>query len=342
MELLNDIYTVKSFIAIGDSLKTCFNCDYCRANDDKEYHFRTIPNSINSLFSNLPIAVNLFYGDPLLQLDNTLSLLRQLEASKHKGIVMLVTKGKLPQIPKMDIDLHIGITFAPDKISQENFEYNLSEAFQSWYKFSIEYRPICNGINDSDEMIDYVMSMAQRYKTSVAYSGLQLPPKPLNEKYKPYDNHQFSGQKYLSKEIHDKIQHYAEKYNVPIFRKTSCLLSYMHNFKYDYNAHFLKPLGCNCKNCILFERCQNFEPNIIELPFKYEIIKKDNYTCSFVKNGLCKTPYKECLNMSGYFIKPQIDELTRGDVRIIKWLTGCMVEDFECLIETPFISEWWK
>lgn len=342
MNIIDNIYTIKSFISIGDSLKKCFNCDYCRANDNEEYHFKTIPNTINDLFSNLPIAVNLFYGDPVLQWENTLDILKQLEANQHKGIIVIITKGKLLDIPKLNINLHVGITFGPDKISANNFEYNLDKASKSWYKFNIEYRPICNGINDTDEIIDYVMNMAKKYNTCVAYSGLQLPPIPLGDKYKPYDNHKFNSQKYISKAVNDKIRYYSDKYDIPIFKKTSCLLSYMHNLNYDYNSHFLKPLGSDCQNCILYNKCKNFEPKIIELPFKYEVIKKNNYTCSFVKNGLCKTPYKECMNMSGYFIKPQIDKLTRGDVRIIKWLTGCMVEDFNCLIETPFISEWWK
>lgn len=56
----------------------------------------------------------------------------------------------------------------------------------------------------------------------------------------------------------------------------------------------------------------------------------------------CKVPNKECLNMRGIFIRPKLDSLTRGDVRIIKWLTGCMVSDVNNLIETPYISDFWK
>lgn len=342
--MIEDIYTVKSFAVLGDSLKTCYNCDYCRADDNINYSYHLLPSKINKLFKNLPIAVNLFYGDPILQLDNTINLLRDLDNDNHSGIVILVTKGKLVKLPKLNINLHIGITIGPDKISQDNFEHNLDMANKSGYKFSIEYRPICKDINDSDKFIEYVISKAKEYNTCVSYSGLQLPPKPLDQKYQPYDNRQFSGQKYIGKNIEDKIQYFAKLYNVPIFKKTSCLLSYMHNLDRDYNAHFLKPLGVGCKNCSNYNKCSIFDPIKLnmDLPFDYNIVKKDNYMCSFVRNGLCKIPNKECLQMKGYFLQPKLKTITRGDARIIKWITGCMIDNVEELIETPFISDFWS
>lgn len=342
--MITDLYTIKSFIAIGDSLNKCFNCDYCRANDDNEYHFHTLPSKINPIFKKLPIAVNLFYGDVTLQWNNTLNILKELENDRHNGIVLIVTKGKLQEIPKMNLKLHIGISYSPDKTTQENFEHNLNIASNSWYKYSIEYRPICNGINDSEEIIKNCFELSKKYgNIPISYCGLQLPPKSLPEKYIPYDNRTFSGQKYISNKVNNLIKSYAKEYDINIFHKTSCMISYMHNFDYDYNIHFIKPIGTECNNCVNQYKCGKFTPNLdINLPFDYELIEKSNYVCSFVKNGLCKTPNKECLNMKGIFIQPKLDTLTRGDVRIIKWLTGCMVTDVENLIETPFISDFWK
>ena len=341
--MITDLYTMKSFIAMGDSLKKCYDCDYCRANDNNEYHYHILPHSINPLFKRLPIAVNLFYGDPTLQWENTIEILKILEENNHEGIVMIVTKGKLKEIPKMNLKLQVGISFGLDIISQSNFEHNLEISKNSWYKFNIEYRPICNGINDSFETINYIFSMAKKYGTiPIAYSGLQLPTKELPAKYIPYDNHVFSGQKYIGKEIEKLIRELSLAYDIPIFSKTSCLISYMHGFDYDYNSHFLKPIGVGCKECINFEKCNGFRFKNIELPFEYEIEERENYTCSFVKNGLCKFPNKECLNMKGFFIKPKLKSITRGDARIIKWLSGCMADGVDELIETPFISDFWR
>ena len=338
------IYTVKSFIVLGDSLKNCYNCDYCRADDNIDYSYHLLPSKVNKLFRNLPVAVNLFYGDPILQLDNTINFLENLNDDNHNGIVALITKGKLVNLPKFDINLHIGITIGPDKISQDNFEYNLDLASKSGYKFSIEYRPICKNINNSDKFIEYVISKAKEYNTCLSYSGLQLPPKGIdNDKYKPYDNRKFNSQKYIGKDIENKIQQISNQYNVNVFKKSSCLISFMHNLNRDYNAHFLKPKGVGCSKCPNLSKCSSFTAsNLYKLPFEYDLVKKDNYKCSFVRNGLCKFPNEECLNMEGYFIHPKLDTITRGDARIIKWLTGCMVDSVENLIETPFISDFWN
>lgn len=341
--MITDLFTIKSFISIGDSLKRCYNCDYCRANDDKDYHFHVLPNEINPLFKKLPIAVNIFYGDPTLQWENTIQILKRLEQNKHEGLIVIITKGKLEEIPPMALNLHVGITYGPDSISQQNIEYNLDKASKSWYKSSIEFRPICNGINDTEDIIKYLFDLSNKYgKIPISYCGLQMPPHGLNEKYKPYDNRSFSGQKYISQEVNNLIKLYSKEYNIPIFHKTSCALSYMHNLDYDYNIHFLKPIGTECFNCIYNSKCKKFKPNLIKLPFEYDIIEKDNYKCSFIINGLCKVSNQECLSMKGLFIKPKLDAVTRGDVRLIKWLTGCMVTDVPQLIETPYISDFWK
>lgn len=342
--MIKELYTVKSFFVLGDSLKSCFGCDYCRADDDLVYSYHKVPGEINPLFKTLPVAVNLFYGDPVLQWDNTLSLLKELERNGHTGIVVLITKGKLPEIPKFNLNLHVGITIGPDEISKKSLEYNLEKSSNSWYSFNIEYRPICNGINDSSDFIEYVISLASKYNTKIAYSGLQLPPKPLNDKYIPYDNRKFSSQKYISEEVDNRIKDIAKKFNVLVFKKTSCLLSYVHGLDHDYNAHYLKPVGVGCNDCINFKKCNKIIPSVNKnLPFDYELIERENYTCSFVRNGLCKTPNKECLSMKGTFIRPLgINEITRGDARVIKWLTGMMVDGVDSLIETPFLSDFWK
>lgn len=81
-ELIKDLCFSKSFVMLGDSTKKCFNCQYCRAIDN-ESHYSIIPSDVNPIFTNLPVVVNLFYGDPMLQLNNTLLYLEKLETTKH-------------------------------------------------------------------------------------------------------------------------------------------------------------------------------------------------------------------------------------------------------------------
>ena len=87
-------YFAKSFYLLGDSLDYCFNCPYCREGwvQDEEFAIHTLPSEINPNFINLPVGVNMFYGDPMIQVENTVELLRRLEQSHHKGPVLITTK----------------------------------------------------------------------------------------------------------------------------------------------------------------------------------------------------------------------------------------------------------
>ena len=126
----------KSFYLLGDSLNHCYDCKYCRLNGEKceERHYDILPCEINPVFTNIPVAVNLFYGDPLLQIDNTINYLRRLEKAGHKGPVVIVTKGDFSKFPDVssDLDLHVafstfGVNSYLDGSSMERFENNLKQ-----------------------------------------------------------------------------------------------------------------------------------------------------------------------------------------------------------------------
>lgn len=95
----------KSFYLLGDSLNFCYDCKYCRLNYEKctEKHYNILPSEINPIFTNIPVAINLFYGDPLLQIENTINYLEMLEKVKHKGPVIIITKGDFKKISRYKI-----------------------------------------------------------------------------------------------------------------------------------------------------------------------------------------------------------------------------------------------
>ena len=356
MDLFYNAYFGKSFMMIGDSLPKCFNCSYCRANDSNNYHFHLLPTELNLLFNNIPIAVNLFYGDPMLQLNNTLSLLDKLESIGHKGPVLLVTKGDLTKFPlnkHYNIDLHFGLsTFGInskyDGGTMERFGTNLSWAKNSGYKYSIEFRPIINEINSSQEIIENIISLAYEFNTGIAYSGLQVSEnlkqrlREDNIEFKPFDNHEFGLKKYVGKSVQNLFSK-CNTYNIPIFKKTSCLMTWTHNLNRDPNAHYYRPNEVGCNNCPMKEKCFKYKNNLsdtlnIDIPFKYKIVDKSNHICSLFKAGSCKYPSYDCMHIAGKLI--QIDEeITTTDVRLIKWLTGYTVD--AKFIESPYINKKW-
>lgn len=348
---------------IGDSQNNCFGCKYCRAINNED-HYNIIPSEINPLFTKLPVVINLFYGDPMLQLSNTLLYLDKLEISQHEAPVVIITKGDLSLFPdkKYNLDLHFALsTFGVNSEYDggnivrffKNLEYAkyLNKKYQ--YKYSIEFRPIIRGINDSAEILESVFKIANNFNAPIGFCGLQLNDnlkQYLNKNniiFNPYDGYELGLKKSISKEIEDKIYHLSEKYNVPTFRKTSCLISYSHNLDRDYNAHYYRPNEMRCDKCIMKEKCLTFKKNNdstdfqlnIKIPFEYELINKDKHCCILYKMGECKFPSNDCKNISGKLIKIK-DKITSSDLRLIKWLTGLTVDcDFS---EVEFISNKWK
>ena len=352
VEIFKDAYFGKSFMMIGDSLPKCFNCTYCRANDNDEKHFSLLPTELNPLFDRIPVAVNLFYGDPMLQIDNTLSYLERLENARHKGPVIIITKGDLSRFPKdkkFGLDLHFGIsTFGInssfDGGTIERFQNNLEYAKELGYKYSIEFRPIIKDINSSKGTIERVIYIANEHNTGIGYCGLQMSPilkKQLEEegiKFEPFDGHELGMKKYVSKEVTDVFNEYPFS-----FKKTSCLIAWKHGLERDPNAHYYRPNEVGCFKCPMKEKCMEFKEKLtedvhIELPFEYKVVEKENYVCGLVRAGICKFPSDDCKHINGKLIRIQ-EPLTTTDVRIIKWSTGYTVE--ATFVESPFMSKKW-
>lgn len=362
LNLNTNMLFAKSFYMLGDSLDFCFDCKYCRLNGEKniEQHYHILPELINDNFSNIPIAINLFYGDPLLQIDNTIKYLKALEQVQHKGPVIIVTKGDYKKFPDtyFNLDLHFafstfGIDSYLDGNTMERFENNLKEINKrkNNYKYSIEFRPIIYNINDDNKTFNRVLNLAHQYDLSVGYSGLQGKKecveiwKKENINLLPYPGYNFGHKKIIADNVIKNFENLAHEKDVPIFRKTSCLFSYTHNLDRDYNAHYYRPNEMNCYECVMKDKCFSYKDNLeidknLEdiIPFNYKIIEKSNHECILKKNGICEFPSDDCSKINGKILKID-DTLTTSDVRVIKWLTGYTVD--APFIENPHISNKW-
>lgn len=353
----------KSFFMLGCSQDECFDCKYCRAKTSQIEKIETniLPTQINENLINVPIAINLYYGDPFLQTENTYNYLIQLKENNHKGPIVIITKGDISKVSWLkddtfsNLDLHIAFsTFGKesiyDKHSHNNFLKNLDVEIK--YKQSIEFRPICNGINDDYETIENVFKIAQKYNLPIGYSGLQGKPDIVkwweseNYDFKPYEGYNFGHKKSISNEVQSIFDILSLKYNVNIFRKTSCLISYVHNLDRDYNAHYYRPSEMNCQNCIMKDKCFDFKSKLTKdkskishlIPFDFEIIYKEKHECILKKKRICEFTTPDCSNINGNIIKIE-DKITTADVRVIKWLTGYTVDaDFH---ESQLLSEKW-
>lgn len=362
IDTYENVLLAKSFYLLGDTLDYCYDCKYCRLNGEKceEKHYNILPSEINPNFTNIPVAVNLFYGDPLLQIDNTVKYLRRLEKAKHKGPVVIITKGDFRKFPdvKFDLDLHVafstfGVNSQLDGSTMERFENNLkaTKTRKNNYKYSIEYRPIVYNVNDSVEAFERVFSLANEYNLAIGYSGLQGKKESVKIwqeegiNLQPYPGYKFGHKKIIDDKVVALFESLAKSYGVEVFRKTSCLFSYVHDLPRDYNAHYYRPSELGCSNCVMKDKCMEYKRQLPSnqdlsdiIPFDYEIVKKEKHECILKKKGLCEFPTEDCSRISGNIIHIQQD-LTTSDVRLIKWLTGYTVD--ANFYESPKISKDW-
>ena len=345
---------------LGNSLNKCYNCSYCRllGEANQDIVFDKMPSDINPLFTNLPVAVNLFFGDPLRQVGMTIGYLKQLEAVNHKGPVIIITKGDFANFLVLDFKLDLHFAFSTFGIDSEydggnlkRFENNLELVSKTNYKYSIEYRPVIRDVNDSVEVIENIFRIAQKYKAPIGFCGLLVNDElkkhfaDNNINFKQYDGYEFGLKKALSKDVEDIFYSLSEKYNVPTFRKTSCLISYCHSLDRDYNAHYYRPNEMRCSKCIMKGKCLEFKNKqtdsdivTVDIPFEHEIIHKVKHQCILHAKGICKFANNDCLNISGKIIKIN-QKITSSDLRVIKWLTGYTVDcDFD---EVEYISNNW-
>lgn len=363
IKTVDNVILAKSFYLLGDSLDFCYDCKYCRLNGEKceEKHYNILPSEINPVFTNIPVAVNLFYGDPLLQIDNTVNYLKMLESVHHKGPVIIITKGDFSKFPDIsfDLDLHVafstfGVNSNLDGSTMERFENNLKQTRKrdNNYKYSIEYRPIIYSVNDSIEAFDRVFKLAKEYDLSIGYSGLQGKEESVKIwkkegiDLKPYPGYKFGHKKIIDEKVVELFEKMAESYGVKVFRKTSCLFSYVHDLPRDYNAHYYRPTELNCSACVMNDKCMSYKNSLpinndlsTIIPFDYEIVNKKNHVCILKKKGICEFPTADCARISGNIIHID-DTITTSDVRLIKWLTGYTVD--ANFYESPSISDAWS
>jgi hypothetical protein len=350
----------KSFILLGKSLPNCLGCQYCRLSDGSTdgMDLKVIPGDVNPVFRRLPVAVNLLYGDPTLQPEYTATLLRRLAASHHSGPVVIILKGDFSSLSNehYDLDLHyafstFGLDHPLDGGSRAQFLMNLSEASRRACKFSIEFRPIIYGINDDRDTLSWVLDRAAEYNVAVGYSGLQGKPSVVSKWDKqglldiirPVPGFKFGHKKIVASDAELMLQAMAQKRGVPLFRKTSCLVSYTHGLARDYNAHYYKPTEVGCATCPMQKRCALFKAAVTArvatvLPYEHQVVYKNAHECILKRKGVCEFPTDDCSNISGNIIKTNV-QLTTADVRVTKWLTGMTVDaDF---VENPYLNDFW-
>ncbi|QMS86077.1 hypothetical protein HUN01_00135 (plasmid) [Nostoc edaphicum CCNP1411] len=160
-----------------------------------------------------------------------------LESLRHLRVTLLVTYSGLPDGE---------IEPLSHSITRKSIETIAKQKRRT--KLILYWRPIVPGWNDDEETIRHTLSVAEQ-ADAIAYTGLFYRPEQENYFDKegikiPYElTHR---RKILPAETEARILKLYNEFggSTPLFRKTSCAVSFAHELP-DYNGHYGIPELCN-------------------------------------------------------------------------------------------------
>lgn len=205
-----------------------------------------------------PIQIFNRATDPFLSnvKGHTHCVLKMLDERGFKNPVLIITRANVTQKDVMDLEklnnlkLSILVTYsgikntkiepiAKNKITTRTIETISSN--KKKIKLVLYWRPIVMGWNDDDESFERVFDMA-KLVDAVVYTGYYHRPENYSHIRNigldvPYDG--FARRKYFPSELEDRIlaAYQASGVSIPLFRKTSCGVTFAHNIP-DYNGHW--------------------------------------------------------------------------------------------------------
>ena len=297
----------------------------------------------------IPVAVNNFYGDPVIQWENTIEKLGNLEKSRHTGPIGIIMKGKLDERKvaelkeKKEKGLNLVILISISELTElegtdsaHRYE-NIRMLTEAGVPAIAYIRPMMPPFNTSEEVIGKIFSQLKEAGcTSAVASGFR-GDEALVERLSPDERVQWAMRvKVMPGEIFKRIKKYAEANNIQLFTRTACAVSAATGGERTYNPYYNSPnlVKCTELNCPIQDTCAPLsEPKEGSL----ELIKRLGFDVEFVPsaNGkACGVSGEDRLRCPSccttcYFSSNIPHLLVRGNVNLgdlafIRFTTGMM------------------
>ncbi|MBU0585978.1 hypothetical protein KJ780_00545 [Candidatus Micrarchaeota archaeon] len=297
----------------------------------------------------MPVAVNNFYGDPVIQWKNTMEKLRDLEASRHAGPVGLIMKGKIT--PKKAEQLReqkdkglnlvtlISISELPEmEGTGSEHRYENVRNLEAEGIPAIGYiRPIMPPFNTSEEVIGKIFTKLKEAGCKYAVTSGFRGDEALVKKMSPDQHVQWAMRvKVMPGEVYERIKRHAEANGIQLFTRTSCAVSAATGEQSTYNPYYNSPNLVKCKelDCPLQDTCG---PKSQPKEGSLELIKRLGFDVEFVpaqqgkKCGISGADRLKCPSCctTCYFSTnlPHISvkgNVNLGDLSFIRFVTGML------------------
>ncbi|MGA3020559.1 MAG: radical SAM protein [Candidatus Micrarchaeales archaeon] len=270
------IKQLKSWLAINPIIGCPSECAYCYRQDDNIFwvkepvQIRTVEETLNNLLNHrfflpnsTPIAICNMTTDPFFEKPKKFiyELLSKLDDSGYTNSVGLITKqlitkddiAFLESLSNININVFVTYSEMPkniEPIGNERRKQSLKNLSDSKIKTILYWRPIIEGQNTDEKRIKEVLDFGEKCADAFVISGLKISPN-ISASLEKQGVHLVGEFKSDHKKISDGstsniLNFYKEEdISTPLFRRTSCAVSYLKNIS-DYNAHWSNPQ----KNCL--------------------------------------------------------------------------------------------
>ena len=285
-ELRDPIEPRKSGLSVNWIIGCPLDCSYCVRHVFGNFGM-TVPKALmreSEAFDRLvehpyfrpnvtPIQLLNRATDPMLQVvkPHTLDMLGRLDAHGLTNHVLVITRWRvdpadcavLNSFTNIKVTLlvtHSGITdprIEPVKSSIAAASLKTAYERAKRYRVVLYWRPIVPGLNDSDEHIDQAFELS-RHAHATVFTGLFFKDE-IRDYYRahglpePYE--QAARRKVFPEGLEQRILAARSRHaGSPLFRKTSCAVTYAHGLA-DYNGHFGIRELCDICPASQIQRC---------------------------------------------------------------------------------------
>lgn len=315
-----------------------------RLNFDADY--------IKNRFLNFPVAINNYYGDPTLQIKNTVKKIHILESENHAGPVILITRGRFPksalgEFKKLKLKnfavivSYSGLGKPFEEIDTGNTLAGLKQLYEAGIPVIVNIRPIFPESNGTREGLKKIFTDLNEFGVrNVIVSGFRGNTEMvcrLTDKERLDWNLRV---KLMSKKMSDDINEFSKKFNIDVSRRVSCGVSKLIKKGYSWNPYYNSPILVGCDDCSIQKTCfkhsndlkinDNIKNFLAYIGYEIEVAhnpQKNRQTCTVTPDNRmsCPSCCTACFVMEGQKIWIKNKNITLADTAFIRFLSDGII-----------------
>lgn len=304
-------------------------------------------DEIYGIIRTIPVSVNNYYGDPVIQWEDTLHKISVLSRDGHKGPVSIITKGYIS--PKMARELKeaskglnlivlVSISELPLNIEpiipQGRYE-TLCSLNREEIPAIAYIRPFIPPYNTTAKTIRKMYAKISETSTGTAIvSGFRGNDEIIAGTNPAQKEKWVTRVKLMPDGISSIIEECSEKFGIKTFSRTSCGVSYKLGFKRSFNPYYNSPAASGCGTCPLKPTCgpEPLKPKSLELiellGYEVDYISETQpsvCTVTAANRLSCKSCCTSCFVLGGVQrIDCKTSGVRLGDIAFMRFLTGAL------------------